>query len=357
MDRTILTHVQQDFLLELENARSDHVSSLSFIEHTLPSSPIVAENETFESMVVGGTIFRKALMKKTSDGVRIVRQEQKYQPPFHSKKDFLEFVDKELYKDAKALALNFAYPMTPVFEKGRLDGILIAGSKENTFGDLVGEKVGSTLENHIQATFGRTVTVSVANDTICLLLSGLQQYPQEELVGAVIGTGFNFALFTGKDTMVNLEAANFDKFPQSEEATQINKTSANPRMALFEKEISGAYLYKHFNLICEKYQLSTTPLHSTQELDQLSQQHVPKASVLAREILMNSAELTAAAIAGIALFKQKDLTVVVEGSLFWLADGYKQQIQKTLKELIPQYQIKFVKVNHSTVIGAAKLIT
>lgn len=356
MDQATLEQVQNNFLKELQQADAGKKSSLSYIPHTLPENPIVTDGELFEAMVVGGTIFRKALVKKTPTGLRIVRQEQKYQPPFHSKQDFLGFVDKELYRDAQALALNFAYPMKPVFEKGRLDGILLAGSKENTFGDMVGKKVGEELEHHIKANFGRDVTVSVANDTVCLLLSGLDQAAQDELVGAVIGTGFNFALFTEKDTMVNLEAANFDKFPQSKEATEIDKASSNRGTALLEKEISGAYLYKHFNLIRKQYKLETEELHSTQELDQLAQMHVPKASVLAKEILMNSAQFTAAAIAGITLFKKKSLIVVVEGSLFWLADGYRQQIQKTLKELLPHYSTKFVKVNHSTIIGAAKLI-
>jgi len=360
MDKTLtitdLEFIRDNFLKELEDAKHGKKTSFPFIAHQLPASPIVKNGETFQVMVIGGTIFRKALMKKENGEIRIFKRAEKFQPPFHSKEDFLLFVEKELAENISVLALNFAYPMKPVFSDGRLDGKLLAGSKENTFGEMVGKQVGEEIEKYILKTYKRKILVSSANDTVCLVLSGLNKFSSDELIGGIVGTGLNFGLFLDKDTIINLEAANFDKFPKSSDAIIVDKQSASPGRGLFEKEIAGAYLYKRFNILAKKQKLNIEPLHSTQELDQLSQMHTPIASKLAKEMILNSASLIAAAIAALTLYKKKDLVFVVEGSLFWLADGYRQQIQKCLLKLVPEYKPKFTKITHSTLIGGAKLV-
>ena len=348
--------VSQNFLNELDDAQLGKKTSFPFILNKIPGKPMIKEGEIFQVLVIGGTIFRKALIKKEGKSLVILERDAKYQPPFKHRKDLEFFVDKEISDKVSVVALNFAYPLRPVFENGRLDGILVSGTKGNVFDDLVGKKVGHELENYLNKKLKKKIKISVANDTICLLLAGLTRAKWEDLIGGVIGTGMNFAFFIDKNTAVNLESANFDKFPQTPEARLIDEYSANPGKSLFEKEVAGAYLYKHFNLIRELKELSHPSIQSTEDLDRIAQQNIPGVSAVAKELLQNSAELVATQIAGIMKFKHKSLTFVIEGSLFWLSNGYRGNVKKCLAEICPEYKARFVKIPDSTIIGAAKLI-
>lgn len=356
MNQQTLSSIQQNFLSELLLAEQKKKTSLPFIKHRTPSSPLVSDGETFQVMTIGGTIFRKALVKNINGTLKIVQRETKNQPPLLNKEDLLLYVEKELQPTTRVLALNFAYAMTPVFERGRLDGVLLHGSKENALGDMVGKKVGEEIEKYIVKKHKRDIVVSVANDAVCLLLSGLTRFPWETLAGGIVGTGVNFAIFMEEKEIVNLESANFDKFPQSLEGKLIDKYSSYPGNAIFEKETAGAYLYRHFNIVREAMGSLREPLHSTQELDQIAQ--LPhEESALARRLIQYSALLVATQIAGVLKFKKKDLTFVVEGSLFWFADMYRTHIKKYLKTTLPEYKAEFVRIPDSTMLGAAKLVT
>ena len=138
--------VADNFKKELELSKSGKKTSLPFIRHRISSEPIVKDGETFQVIVIGGTIFRKALVKKDDKNIVIVEKEEKYQPAFKNKNDFDKFIEKEISAKVANVALNFAYPLKPVFKNGKLDGVLISGTKENVFDDLVGEEVGAEVE-------------------------------------------------------------------------------------------------------------------------------------------------------------------------------------------------------------------
>ena len=222
---------------------------------------------------------------------------------------------------------------------------------------ITGNLVGSTIEQHIKNTHKRSVRVALANDTVCLLLSGLNQFRWKGLVGGIIGTGLNFAIFLDEGTIVNLESANFDKFPQSAEGKLIDKASARPKSALIEKEIAGGYLYQHFNLRLRKEGLHFPEVKSTKEMDAVAFGDIPMVSLLAREVSEHSSSLVSCQIAGIADFLKRDCTVVIEGSLFWKGWRYKENVSVTVRQLVPEYQVSFVFVEESGVLGAAKLLT
>jgi len=348
--------VADNFKKELELSKSGKKTSLPFIRHRISLKPIVGNGETFQVLVIGGTIFRKALIKKDGKTLTVIERDAKYQPPFKHRKDLELFIEREISDKVSKVALNFAYPLDPIFENGRLDGVLVTGTKGNVFDDLIGKKVGLEVEKYVYKKRHKKIKVAVANDTICLLMAGLGRSKWEELVGGVIGTGMNFAFFTEKETAVNLESANFDKFPKTHEARLIDEYSANPGKSLFEKEVAGAYLYKHFNLIRELKGLSHASIQSTEDLDRIAQQNIPGVSSVAKDLLQNSAELVASQIAGIMLYKKKSLTFAIEGSLFWLSNGYRQHVKKTLTRISPDYKAKFIKIPDSTILGAAKLI-
>lgn len=351
-----LIQIKNNFQEELKKSIQGEKTSLPFIRHAMPSSPLVKVDETFQVLVIGGTISKNAFVKKTKTGIKVLRNTQKDQPVFHTKESLLHFIEKELSKDVRVLALNFAYPLLPIATKTKLEGILVSGSKENTFEGLIGQNVCVEIEKYIFETRKQKILVSAANDTICLLLSGLTKYKWNNLACGIVGTGLNFALFLDQHTLVNLEAANFDKFGQTEEGKIIDAQSNQPGKALFEKETAGAYLFKKFNLRLKKQNIARELADSTKELSILSQENDQQLAQLARDVLSESADLVACEIGGISEFLQRDLTFIMEGSLFWEGYHFKRRVDESLKKMGIKHSVLFEHVHNSPIVGAAKLV-
>ena len=352
-----LAAITRNFASELQNGADRHPTSLSFIRHQLSLAPKVKKDEVFQVLRIGGSIYQNALVKRINGSIAIVKSTQKPLPVFTTKEVFLSFIEKALDPHVDHLALNFAYPMEPVSRDGYLDGKLVFGTKEHSFTGLVGKLVGETIEKHVKDTKKRTIHTALANDTVCLLLSGLTQFRWEGLVGGIIGTGLNFAIFLDESTIVNLESANFNKFHQSPEGKLIDRGSARPKSALFEKEVSGGYLYQHFNIRLHKEGLDFPEITSTKQMDTVAFKNIPLVSLLAREVSDHSSSLVSCQIAGIAEFLKRDCVFIIEGSLFWKGWRYKENVGVTVRQLVPQRQISFVFIEESGVLGAAKLIS
>ncbi|RJR15675.1 hypothetical protein C4579_01830 [Candidatus Microgenomates bacterium] len=352
MDVVSTTH---NFYQELVKAESGKKTSLPFIRHQLALKPLIGKNEQFEVLRIGGSIYQKAIVQKRISTLTINSKMQAKLPKLQTASDLFTFFERYFDQNTQNIALNFAYPMKPVLRDERLDGTLIAGTKEHSFKGLVGKNVGESIEKYVYNKFKKKIAVSVANDTVCLLLSGLIKYPWETIVGGVVGTGVNFALFLDEHTVVNLESANFDKFTASDEGKEIDRTSNSKKTALFEKESSGGYLYQHFNLLTKKLGLKREPIESTLDLDAIAKNGDP-ATPLARRLFEYSASMIACQMAGITMFHKRDLTFVMEGSLFWDGWKYRDNVDKYLKMLVPQYKIRFRFMEDSGVLGAAKLI-
>src|SRR3989344_4179935 len=189
-------------------------TALPFIKHTLAPNPLVKPGEEFQSLTIGGSICQSDRMR-IDGNVHSLNHKVLEQPAFNTEEEFLSYFESLLDPNVRVVALNFAYPLNPVARNGLLDGILVSGSKENTFTGLVGKPVGETIEQYVKQKLDHVIRVSVANDTICLLLSGLTKYRGDELAAGIVGTGLNFAIFLDEHTAVNLEAANFNQFEQS----------------------------------------------------------------------------------------------------------------------------------------------
>jgi hexokinase len=158
-------------------------------------------------------------------------------------------------------------------------------------------------------------------------------------------------------TIVNLESGGFDKFPQSPEGKLIDRASTAPGAQLFEKEIAGGYLYQHFNTRIHKEGLDFPAVKSTKEMDAVAFKDIPLVSLLAREVSDHSSSLVSCQIAGIANFLKQDCVVVLEGSLFWKGWRYKENVSVMVRQLAPEYQVSFVFIEESGVLGAAKLLS
>jgi hexokinase len=180
--------------------------------------------------------------------------------------------------------------------------------------------------------------------------------PWQSLVGGIVGTGMNFGFFLNEHEAVNLESAGFDKFPQTKEGKWIDKHSHQPGIAMFEKETAGKYLYQHFNLMKKELGIKYKDLESTFEMNELLKKNVPKATPLVKKLFERSAKLVATQIAGTLMYKERDMTFVMEGSLFYKAKNYKALVKQTVQDITKKYSPTFVRVEDSGVIGAAKLV-
>ena len=350
-----LQTITDSFVQEIHNASHGKPSSLPYIVHTTPTQPLIEDGIDFQVIVIGGSVYQNAICAFNNGTVDIKSISQGNKPVFTTKDEFLTFFDEHLNANTTMVALNFAYPMEPVFKDNVLDGILMRGTKENAFEGLVGEAVGEAIQKHVKEKTGREIKVSVANDAICTLLSGLTMYQSEEVAHGIVGTGVNFAYFIEPGKPVNLEAANFDKFPQTDIAKIVDAKSVNPGSALFEKEISGAYLYQHFNAYAEEHGLPDR-IESTKDLDLFAKTcNGTGLCEFTQELLDRSAAYVAVMASAISKVKQRDMKMVMAGSLFWKAWNFRNTVEYYTAKLSP-HNIEFIAIEHCEVLGAAKLL-
>ena len=355
MDLSVLQTITSNFIHELTLSEKGEKTSLAYIRNEIPSTSLVQDGEIFQVMIIGGTNYQSAILKKTPDGLDIIKKEPSKQPPiFKTNEDLFILIKNNFEEDTKLLAINFAFPLQPIFAHGKLEGTVLYASKEHIFEGLLGKNLCTEIENYIEKNLGRQIKVSAANDTICLLLSGKTQISHSNLGAGIVGTGLNFSFFENPTTLINTESGNFNKFPITPTLQKLDEKSNVKERYLFEKAISGAYLYKHFNILAPQKNINKI-VTSTEELDDLAREENAEGT-LAKEILQNSAQLVACAIAGILNFKQTDMTFVMQGSVFWKGYQYKEIVAETVKKLSPNYSAEFIKVENADILGAAKLV-
>jgi hexokinase len=357
MQITELTEIRDTFLHEMQTAAKGGKTSLPFIKHHLSQTPLIKEGETFQVLVIGGTVFQKGLFKMTNGVPEITERGQGTIPAFQNKDVFMQFVEEQLFPDTHIIALNFAYALNPVLRNDMVDGELVWGSKEHMFTGLIGLNVGGEIEKHFKDKFQRDLKVSVANDTICQLLSGLRQYGWDSFACGIVGTGMNFAMFMDQATAVNLEAGEFDKFETSESVKEIDRTSVAPGSALMEKECAGAYLYMKYNLEIKAKEIQTEELKTTEELDKVVQNENHPGNAIATEIMDRAAAMVAVIISSIMEYHQKSLTFSMSGSLFWKGNNFRELVGKYAHQLSPSFVAEFTKIENAELLGAAKLVS
>ncbi len=353
--------IKQNFLKELTRASQGKTSSLLFVKHPLPAKPLITQG-IIQGIVIGGTNYILTTEKIKSDGTwEIIERKTGSLPIFETKKMFVDFLSEHLDQRASAIGVNFGFPMeTTVGSEGELDGKLLYRTKEHSFKGLLHEQLGKLVKTILKNRYNKTPLVSVANDTICLALCGTG----EENGSLVAGTGFNMGLVLREQeqkVIVNLEAGDFNKFSQSPILKQIDAESEFPGSHLFEKNISGVYLPKHFNLWVKKLNVIVPPVHTGQELSAIAHKyHDETARDVARTLLLQSACLTAAAIAGTYEFfdKPNSFTIIGEGGLLWDGWHYYENIQKQLTAFgYNKNRITIKNIKHSSINGAIGLIT
>lgn len=360
-----LQHFQRRFRREIETAfqayqkREQNHTSLPFIQNRLPTKPMLQNGESFQVIVIGGTYVRSALCRisqRSDNGFTYAKRPKvSALPNITSQNDFVSYLTDQVYPCVQRVVLVMANALKPAFTDGRLDGQLIEVSDEKALAahDLVGKYIGKEIESKLSIRLKRTVILSVVNDGICLLLSGLKKRRMHQgLVFGIAGTGINFGFLLADDICINLESAEFDAFvPSATGAALAEQRLGSP----FGRETNGKFLCLHFNNHLKKRRLAYPPLASTEELSTLASKNVPCVSKLAQSILYRSASLVACQIAGIADFLRRDICCIMEGSLFWKGYNYRQKVSKVVRKLT-QKDVEFLKIPNGEIVGATKLI-
>lgn len=346
----------QAFTNELHLAADGYPTSLPFIRHNLPKTTLVGDGEVFQVIVAGGSRFQKATFRKKGNELELLHSSDGDQPAFDTKRRFFEFLTSHLEPNVSVVGLNFANPLAPTTRGDILDGILTRGTKENDFAGLAGKAIGQEYEQYIKEKQDRDIKVACANDTICMLMSGLVRHSRGELAAGIVGTGLNFAIFLDDQTAINIESSNFDKFERSDAGRAIDAASSQKGTSLYEKEVSGAYLHQHLNYLAKQRGLGIPKLKSTKLIDTYAQDDDEAIAAAAKEVLEHSATLVAVQIAGLMKFCERDLTFIMQGSVYWKGYNYKETITKLVKELCPDYTATFEKDPMSDLYGAAKLV-
>ena len=226
---------------------------------------------------------------------------------------------------------------------------------------MVNQYVGATIEKSLQKNFQNDIKVIVANDATCLVLAGTQKNTnRKDIAGYIVGSGANMAFFSDDNTIVTLGAGLFDKIDQTETGKIIDNDSLNPGKFIFEKEVSGLYLYQHYNLLHKQMFLDGPLLTNTKELSEIAEKGTTKEARIAQNLLQQSASLVASQMAGLYLFKDKpqELTIITEGSVIQQGWRYQQMIQDELVNLgVAPGAIKLTHIEDSSLVGAVKLLT
>ncbi len=355
--------IRDNFVDELRRATAGQKTSLPFIKSPLPQKTGVAGGEIFQVMVLGGSIFKSALVKKNNRQTHVISVKSENISPIKNQSMLFALFAEHLDPKVSTLAINFAFGLKPTLRNGLLDGQWqpTMDSKEFFFENLAGKLIGEELEKYLLETKRYRIRVTIANDTICLLLSTLDKLAlprsyKSYYVAGVIGSGINFAFFLDENTAVNLESGNFNRFEQSPAGKAIDRNSNAPGKHLFEKEVTGAYLYRHYNLQIkdDKHCLS-----STKELSAVAKNADNLHFRLAQQLLKHSASLVACQVAGIYLYLNKppQLNFIIEGSLFWDGYRYREYINNYLTLLeVPKTAVGFLKIKNSDIFGTANLL-
>lgn len=350
-----IQQVYQNFLEDLKKSAKGEKTSLRFIKNQLPEKKDLPKGTKVQVLVIGGTICRSAIVEKISGEIKIIEIKYIDKPSFPTMETFLAFVLDAIHSDINEVVINSADTIEPVYENGKMDGVLAALSKENRMEGLLNHKLGKEIEKYILKKTKREININVANDTICLLLSGQSKYLWDRIAGGIIGTGINFALFLDNNTAINLEAGDWNNLSQSEPGKELDSHSDVVGGYIYEKEISGGYLYKHFNYFINKLGLSFSPISDSAALSQFAQNDNSEIGLIAQIVLDHSAYQAGCVIAALATFMEKDTELVMQGSVFWKGYGYKEKVSEVVKSLT-YYKVDFVDIENADIIGGAKVI-
>ena len=246
------------------------------------------------------------------------------------------------------------------------DAVLIRWTKGINVTDVAGKPVGAPLMKALADEGVPTEGLSVLNDTVASLLGGAHLYADPEFghnyIGLILGTGTNMAgVFTPDQLkkvtcdypmVVNLESGNFSPPHLTKYDEGVDRESIYSGLQRFEKAISGHYLPYVFEQVRPGVFDPTEGTGVLVRMRDNSEEH----GEVAAAILKRSARLAAAGLAAVASYYEYDKPTAIlgEGTLLWGDPLYAPTLEATLKELMPNRDIRLVRQRDNVnLLGAA----
>lgn len=375
------------FKNELTAALSNQYSSLPAILNPIAKNPPLPGFGV--AVAIGGTNgYVSTFRIEKNNEIKFLNRQVFFLPEKTTINDLFHLITKNILtvvngrKEPFPIGIGLAYPLRPMLISHFIDGELLYMTKGRNIQGLIGKKVGQEYHKFLKREYNIDTTVAVANDAICLLLGG----GNVEVAG-VVGTGLNFAYwerrsqiaplklselkgFVQNEVAVNVESKNFDKIKGTKYRDSIDKLSNDPKYSLAEKEVSGAYLFKLFNVAKDELLEQKFPaLVSADELNdiltgaypypsQIKPETKKKATKLAERILKRSAQIVAIELSGI-LSKigktQGIIPLVMEGGVFWKAQNYPSYVNSYIHAILPKVIPSFARLFGSSRRGIAIL--
>lgn len=271
------------------------------------------------------------------------------------------------------LGYCFSYPSTNTPDN---DASLVTWTKGINVEGVIGESLRGKICQAIAHNGQVAHKVPVLNDTITTLVAGAWLSDCDQYIGLIAGTGLNAAAYYRVDQIgkltseekqgwredevmaVNLEVGNFHPafLTEYDDALNLRRVDDNPGKQRMEKAASGRYIAPIFGQIVGRERclglqdgFAFDPDDIATHAGQVSQlRDYPDEFIAhtAQAVINRSADFTAVILAAIIMGQNvHNLTgthpvttgILVEGTLFWKTEGYKERVERQLDRLTPDH--------------------
>lgn len=344
-------------------------------------SPPRPESGRALAIDLGGTNLRAAVVEISAKGAVRLAGPPAVRPlelEWESARDFFA-VQAELAlsrkpPDGLPVGYCFSYP-SKALPGG--DAVHLQWNKDLRVPGVIGRRVGKLLGEALAAKGYTVRRVRVLNDTVAALLGGDLAYRREgefaTFIGLIVGTGTNLAAYfpasrlgaripeehRGMGEMaVNLESGNFHPPRLSPIDDELDAGREDAGRQRLEKAVSGRFLPRLFSFIRDG---RTSPPHpETREIFELARAGDTGENRIARVIVNRSADLVAAALAGLIdiLESEGKIGILAEGGVINKNPDYRERTRSRLAELLdddPVRPVRFqlLQLDNVNLIGAA----
>ncbi|KAJ3329667.1 hexokinase A [Blyttiomyces sp. JEL0837] len=393
-----LDQIVRHMVVEMRKGLQDDHHSLKMIPSHVTNRPTGNETGSYLALDLGGSNFRVCEVTLDGNGIARTRQ-RKYTVSDDLKTGsgvalfdfFADCVASFLHdigdpmKERK-LGFTFSFPVSQTSIK---EGYLMYWTKGFSADNVEGVDVVRLLQEAFKRKNLNVEVSALVNDTTGTLISHAYSHPNT-YVGVILGTGSNAAYVeqvgnilkfkqnvTSSEMIINTEWGAFDEeqivLPRTKFDVKLDRASANPRLQIFEKMISGMYLGEIVRLVLvdlvktgELFAgkgssiLDTPYKFETANMSRIERDHtldlldtkivleelmdIPKTTRSDRRIVRTvcelvgkrAARLSAAGIAAIVtkINRLDGCTVAIDGSLFELYPHFANRMRDALSEIL-----------------------
>lgn len=386
-----LNAIADRFTQEIEDGLSGAPVSLKLLPSYL-AKPSGRERGQYLALDFGGTNVRLLLVELAGGGQCRVTEHHAW--PLKDPAGAYDYTSAgvsgdELFdsiagKLAEFVPGNRIYPLGHTFsfpcrQSGVNQAVLIHWTKEIKTRGVEGRDIGMLLTRALErAGRANIIPQAIINDTVGTLLAAAYS-DSSVMAGSICGTGHNTcylepdAPLTGKPMILNMESGNFDTHTLNYYDQLLDTASERPGEQKLEKQVAGRYLGELFRLViadlCTKDLIAAEGGHSFSEPYSIKSEHLNYLlnetgaaangdsfqdylqtgitiderrffRSIAALITARSAKLVAATYLGTLRHTDPELTgehtIAIDGSLYEKMPGYRETIEKTLKQHLPR---------------------